>query len=240
MGQLYDHQLTAEHRTHDVLQPDSKRTLTGRMTFAGGSVGVEFSRRGGGFTFNEIGEQTNPKERDAFIEAMEEDAKQGKFKFRLESRELGLSVPHLFTALLHSAYLALFRQYGYEYVAFADTSWIQQTLNAEKPPEKHEFVTLTIPVDSGFDRQNLLGAGIIRVNGLKCLGAALPSPDRRLAARLVLVPGLGDEGRRDYRQLRDGLSENVPFDYRLDYNAPEERLRDKGGKWYLHKHWERT
>jgi hypothetical protein len=236
MGRKYDHHLAVEHRTYNAFMPEREGKIDGRVTFDGGSIGVELSRNEGGFIFNEIPKQTNPKERDALIKAMQQSATDGNFTFRVEHK--WVSAPHLSTAVLHSAYLALFREYGYEYAACADADWIRAALQADDPPEKPQFISINVPPDAGFTSDRIFGCGAARMGGLKVLVAALPSANPKFAARLVLLPGIGERGRSDYQQLMAMPSGKVTIDYHFHFCVPEKRLRAKGEMWFLNHFWD--
>jgi hypothetical protein len=235
MGRKYDHHVAVEHRTYNALHPQKEGTITGRLRFDGGSVGIELSRNATGFLFHEVRQQTNPAERNALIKLMQEGAGDGKVRFRLEHR--WISDRHLNTAILHSAYLTLFRQYGYEYAACADNDWIRAALRAEEPPEKPGYLCVNVPRDSGFSERLIFGAGIARLDGLKTLVAALPSAKPEYVARLVLLPGIGERGRMDYLQLRGMPSRKASIEYDFHFGIPDQRLRTRGAMWFLNEFW---
>jgi hypothetical protein len=98
MGHTYDHHIATDHRYIEAFRRDGKGKVRARMHFEGGSAGVEFSANGGGFHFNVIGSQTNPKEQQALIAL----SQRRDFKF-----ELTFPAPdpsYMDVAILHSAY----------------------------------------------------------------------------------------------------------------------------------------
>jgi hypothetical protein len=169
-------------------------------------------------------------EKDALFEAVKDE----KFKFRLTFRNL--NPRYLNTAILHSAYLALFREYGYEYIFHADTQWIRDILMADKPPPKRSYVVLPVNAEM-ISADRVFGTGVALMDGVQCLVAILPAADPNLVARCVLLPGIGEQAKADYQQLREKPAGKVTITFRLLYGRAAERLKMKDAEGMLCEHW---
>jgi hypothetical protein len=229
MGSRYDSQLAIEHRTHTSIR-SAERPLAARLVFEGGDVGVRVFRTGNHFDIKMMKEWTKAEHG----QLLETTLKTGSPKFTLKHR--WVDQDRLSVAVLHSAYLALFREYGYEYVLYAHTKWIREILNADNPPSDPFFFTVNLPDDSGFDRAALYGTGIAEYEGMRFLAVALPSPQPEMPVRCVLLPGIGEEAMHNFSSLltRPEPEGKVNVLYHFDYGVPEKRLADRKWRGFLH------
>jgi proline-rich tail region repeat protein len=129
----------------------------------------------------------------------------------------------------------MFRQFGYEYVGYADTEWIRRILTSDNPPAEPGYKSVNVPKGPEFNNVTY-GTGVAHINGFKCLSATVPTPDPKFTARTVLLPGFGDEGKRHYEEIGK-MKGKIEMNYDFSYGSPEQRLKDKSGKGFLHKMW---
>jgi len=133
IGTKYDSQLAIQKRAHDALKVGATRPVNARIKFQGGHAGIDLTRAGDGFHFHVVVKKTNPAVVPALFEAL---AKKGS-EFQLSYK---WGNPYRSdVAILHAAYLSLFRAYGYEYTRMETTNWIRETLLADDPPKTPNF-----------------------------------------------------------------------------------------------------
>lgn len=231
MGRLCDSQISIMHKANRALLVGDE-ALRGRLRFPGGSVGVEWQARNGGYHLQVVGQQTSPQQEEAlkaFMRAGHDPSFKVTFPWVSDGR--------VNLALLHSAYLALFREFGYEYVLYAQTRWIREALTAEKPPRELLCMRLQVPRKELSDPA-LFKTGIASVDGRQFLMAILPSPDPAMMCQLVLLPGIGDQGLDEYKNLvarPDGATIRLTF--KLISGSDESMLSAREGVWRLHRVW---
>lgn len=252
IGDTYEHHLKRDYLNMAALSGQGTASVQARMYLPdGSSMGVTASRNEHGFAFREIAAQTNPKHRENFM-AFPPPGEPYRFSFVVQQP----SDRHVAVALLHSAYLLLFRYFGYEYFHFGNCQRIRAVLMSEEPPEQKPFVSLDLnPADVGdatrFTSTLFMPYGVqVDWHGGRtyCLGVPLPSPDNRIIARLILMPGFGDEAGEAYRRFHTEFDQKTPLTFsmssRLDAeDEPELRLKeersiDYGRMWwgYVCKH----
>jgi hypothetical protein len=116
-------------------------------------------------------------------------------------------------AMLHSAHLCLFRDFGYE-LLLSGTEWVRGILTADPPEKMPEFFTLHVPKDMpGIGSDVLYRSGVALVDGVRCFVAMFPSPDAKTALRCVMLPGPGEEQAAAYWKLAEAPDQvrNVQF-----------------------------
>jgi hypothetical protein len=199
-------------------------------------------RQGDHYHFEEIAKQTNPADRERFIA---DAIRTGPgFKFTTELR--GPDPARHSVAMLHSAYLAAFRFFGYEYCVHGNSHWIRDLLVRDDPPDDVPVISLDVsaggwggtgagaaPVLFQPMAAKVVGPGDA---GPKCLAIALPSPVPD-AVRVVLLPGFGPAAMETYDALRKdwaGRDQQVEMATRII--QPERRLADPQfrtyGRWW--------
>jgi hypothetical protein len=231
LGSKYDSQLKIEHQSYDDVKA---RGLTARVHFYGGSVGVKFTRTGDHFHFNVASEHSNPAELEAFKAHMLNKGAKFTIKFKW------IDPDRHNAAVLHSAYLTLFRQFGYEYIAVADTQWIRDILLAEKPPSDPFIMTMPVTPEMSFDTQSLFASGLVEFGGNRFLCVVLPSPQPDQTARIVILPGIGEKSAEAYRRLLREPEPTEPIEarYYFEYDrTPEPRLASRKGVGFFQWVW---
>jgi hypothetical protein len=234
IGSKYDSQLTIEHRGHADIKTGR---LAARVFFQGGNIGVTVRKTSDTHIhYNILPDRTNPAHLEAFkaLIATKGAAFQTQFKWIHSDRHNA--------AVLHSAYLAMFRQFGYEYIAFANAEWIRQILLAQEPPPANSLMTIAIPADADFDLKLLFATGLVEFQGKRFLCVVLPSPQPDQRCRIVILPGLDRESAEAYRELlvRPEPAEPIAARYRFECDRnPEPRLASEKGVGFLHWLWSR-
>jgi hypothetical protein len=197
MGHRYDHHLSMEHRFQDAMK--GGKPYPARMAFEGGSAGIEFSHNEGRVEVKVIGAQTDPNALTLLVAGLQTP----DFKFDIEHRYCE-PVRHK-VALLHAAHLALFKDFGYEYLFEVDAQWIRDVLTSDEPPkELPRFLTFHAPLawqTRQFDDRLMFRSGVAIANGIRCLVVIFPATNAKNVGRCVLLPGLGSDGKAAYQAL---------------------------------------
>jgi hypothetical protein len=234
IGSRYEHHVAQTYKLYDALSGHGTGKFPARVKFASGTAGVEVSRRGNHFHLETIEEQTNDADRDRIIEEID---RTGKIKFTLTGRapESGRAT----VAMIHAAFLALFRQYGYEYTDGTDTKWIREMLLKDDPPSVFPIYTVLFPKNaSTAGTVNKVGVARTR-EGVNCLAATLPTPEHDCETRMVLLPGFGEKAAEEYKKIVFDMPQGeVGIKYAGETSDPEERLADPRYRFFLREIWQ--
>jgi hypothetical protein len=184
--------------------------------------------------------KATPSQKPGAVEAFVQGVGSGPgFKFNL-TYKFCESYRHKI-AMLHAAYLALFRDFGYEFIFASDTKWIRDLLTADPTPDElPQVITFHVPRDTEqtFDERMIFRSGVAEADGRRCLIVLFPAADPTHTTRCVLLPGLGEQGQQFYREM---LSRPEGEKYTLRFNLsaykPYPRLSDPNGTTYLRKLW---
>jgi len=233
IGTKYESQVAQDYKFYNALSGLGDGKIKARAFFDGGSIGGTVSRRGNQFHIEHVPKQTNQKEREKLIE----DAKAGKeISFRFEVKAPDNSRHSV--ALLHSAYLCLFRFFGYEYFFLGNTEWIRKTLQQTTAPDDCGYLSIDIPIgETDLDARKVMFIPTVAKisSGYKCLAVPLPSPHKNLWGRAVLLPGFGDNALQEYSKIRENVEQKETIQFRAHFSDPDTRLgkpEQKGfGRW---------
>jgi hypothetical protein len=132
MGTKFDSQIAVEHRLQNAMGRGTD-SIPARMDFDGGSVGGRVSRSGKSWHFEMVESWSKREHVEALTECF---AGLPRWAVRTYER---IDNPRHNAAILCAAYLNLFREYGYEYVAFADARCYVVLLCAVLPHWGHSF-----------------------------------------------------------------------------------------------------
>lgn len=200
IGSKYDSQIAEDYAVVAALGGEGAGTINGRMYFEGGSIGVEFKRDQNGFHLNEIAAQTNPEDTKRFLD-LPRPGEQLKFKLVWKHPD---PMRHS-VAILHSAYLAMFRHFGYEYWALGNCYWIRDILTRSEPPDDADYLSIQLDRTDHNPMYGLLEMFhpyVVRIEpGHYCMAVPVPSPMPNIIARLVILPGIGPDAVDDYNAV---------------------------------------
>jgi hypothetical protein len=132
----------------------------------------------------------------------------------------------------------MFYQWGYEYVAFADTKLIRDILKpTDSPPES--FIRNVIDVPEGTLKFGFWATGVIQLSeDIRCFIVILPTPLKGLDGHAVLLPGLGPRGAQDYLKAMNDRGPERAGHCDFGYGAPHGRLVKKECWGMLQEFWE--
>jgi hypothetical protein len=222
-GHQFDSELAKEKDAFNALSGQGTGTIDVRVRVQGIPIGAQISRRGDHFDIVQIKKQSHPNAVED-IKAKMVPGSPANISFehdKPDEKRIGAS-------LLHSAYLAAFRFFGYEYLIYSDTESIRDALRQNEPPDK--LPTYLIDVhDAGPELRNHTNVptiGFALVDGKhKCLAVAMPHPVPR-AARVVLLPGFDPEGAKGFNEIMKRGDVPTPFKYHVNMDDPAQRLSD--------------
>lgn len=242
VGTKYDPHLALDHKNMAALCGQGRGSVDGRLGFNGGTIGVSITSDENGYQLKEIAKQTNPAISQQFRQL---PPLGGQITFTLcfdepDSRRLSVS-------LLHCAYLSLFRYFGYEYCIFGNSKCIRDVLEQVDPPKLVPYISLDLD-PSNVQQFGSMNSVYFMPFAAKvdsetyCLAVPLPSPDDRIGARLILLPGFGAKEGETYRRFYASFESETPIALRLATRLDvederEQRLRESrsvthGREWW--------
>ena len=231
MGTRFDSQIAIEHRLQNAIGRGTD-PIPARIEFDGGSVGGRVARSGKSWHFEMVEGWSKPEHYKTLLSNF---AGLPKWTVRFYDR---IDNPRHNAAILCAAYLNLFREYGYEYVAFADAAWIRDALLADESPAQMNYLLAAVPEGAGLSADMLYATGIADLQGVRMLASLVPSPVPNMLGRLVLLPGFGPKAADDYRRLQKQFQgERIDFAYEFACGAPEQLLADPAWANFLHELW---
>jgi len=107
-------------------------------------------------------------------------------------------------ASLASAYLMMFREFGYEILRTTDVDEIRALLRSDDPPAEVPCAITSIPCQTVMTAPGELAHTVTLVrsaDGMCFWGIPLPSPVKDKPLRCVLFPGPGKKGSEDYKAI---------------------------------------
>lgn len=239
IGSRYDSHLVKEHRFAQWER--GGRPLPARLRSSGAEIGVEIERSGGGWTFRLISNQTDPAESQAFFEGAQ---KWHGFRFTATLPQFNTKARQI--ALVHSAFLMMFRMFGYEYVLSPEAESILGVLrekrNAQEEGDaargKPRCAVVKVKPDTNDAMRQLPTVGLlVQPPEFRCFAVSLPDPRDQNAVRMATLPGFGQRGVDCYERIlsTDGKWE---FEARTIGRVPLEHLAAPQFKWWAHRLWE--
>lgn len=239
IGREYDSEFAYDSKLVAALDGSGNGCVATRIRLPGGtSIGTEFRKQNGGFRFDLIPKQTNPVERDRLIKSLRET---GDLSFTMDLRTPD---PKRYpVSLLHSAYLAMYRYFGFEYLVTGNSEWIRDILVREDAPDDVPFFTLDVPKGCiSVARNDLLYTPFLATSesGLHALAVAFPAANKEMETRIVLLPGFGKEAMHDYEKLRMGWENSQQrIGAIFEFHPLEPRLVDPKCQWFGNNLWRR-
>ena len=167
----------------------------GHVEFDGIKIPTTITSSPSGFSLGQHFAHAPPKA----LERMAQQMQEGE-KVTITIRWLH---PHKYSAaMLHSAYLTMFRVFGYEYIIAANTEWIRTILTSDPPPEPPIGISMEWPVgrcppEALFNVRFALLDDRIRV---ACV--FLPNPNNERPVRVMMLPGFLQDGSDQYEELK--------------------------------------
>jgi len=235
MGTQYEHHLGIEKKLNQAFDHETSDTIAVKASFEAGNIAATFSKIGD-VHYVTLDKDSNPYGHSKIAEELKVSAASNRIKFGLtfdrpdEERAT--------VALLHTAFLMMFREFGYEYALSPMAEKIRKVLLAEEGPKNLDLPVLMIPKRSG-DPRLLNTVGIIDAPPeCRCFYAMMPSADPKMIGRAVVMPGSGEEGEAAISALRDygGQNFQLSFQFRADDRAS--RLRSFVHRTFLRYWWD--
>jgi hypothetical protein len=243
MNRHFDHHLSKEAKTYRVMDPSEPDTLDGRVQINGHTITAEFSVA----TDNKprvvmSRDRSNPHDFDSvvkYLNAFIDKVVPGVPAFspipsqRMEPDRVSI-------ALAHTAYLMMFRAFGYEFVVSPMAEEIRRVLLMDELPEKIGFFLLNIPkTDGNPELLNTVGILTHPVDR-RCLYAMMPSPDKKMIGRCILLPGPGEQGEKAREVMNRSCGEKIPSTFlpvgsKFEDNAY--RLTTRAYRHFLRSLW---
>lgn len=236
IGAKYESHLVRQHRQNAAFDGSGKEEVAARLHFEGGqrSMGVTLQKAGDQFLVYVVQRQTNPADLAAFRPSGEQ--------FRFQLRFPSADARRQNVTLLQSAYLALFRFCGYEYVLYSDTQWLRDILLSDTPPDKCPYMRLEITRDDSGALTRLFSPCYVGVDRrLLCLGIPLPTTRPDCKGMMMLLPGFGPDGAEMFAEL--SKTPELISEDKLDFAPvkpepdPETRLADSKYAGIGHTAW---
>jgi len=236
IGGKFDEQLERERKVHDAFNPSKRAHIKARLKLATGDVGIHLSNNNNVFEMRIIKEHTNP----ASLKAFEEAAKNSAIDFQTIGINLVMAwfnEKRASVSLWHSAFLMMFREFGYEF-AFSDLAeQMRRPLLAEEPPTEPFFQAFSIPT-AAFENQSMYRIGIVTSpEEYRCFCAVLPTPDRNSGGRCVLIPGLGEKGDTAYKRIMKNKTNKCRLGTRFFAANPADRLQYRAFRQFMDCGW---
>jgi len=201
VGTWFENDLVKEHRLWSNIQsPD--HGIVAKLEFPEGfAVNARFYSTGPAKTNIEVlAEKNNPKNVELFKAAIS--------KPNLSTLNFTLNVPtyhqrKLDVALLHAAYMMMFRMFGYEYIWAAPIEPIRELLTGRAAPPHTDFLMMTdLPKANNLSKQLLYRVGIMTdPPEYKSFCVGLPSPNPQVSTRAIFLPGFGETDCKAYEKL---------------------------------------
>jgi hypothetical protein len=244
LGAQCDSHIVQDYKIIDALSGTGNGRLPARVYFPRASIGATFRRTGDRYHLDEVPRQTNPADTQKILEQLKGGGTTTPPVVQFKTPD-----PARFAvAILHSAYLSIYRYFGSEYLVFAETAWARELLirvgNGDEPDEHEVFYVPVMEIPLTNPPSPLAGAHFTPVvckvrtlGGIFCIGVPLPSPNPATAGTLVMMPGFGPGAMEAYDKLRmnwRGMQHRVKI--AAENIAPEERLQDpeygEYGRWW--------
>jgi hypothetical protein len=229
LGSKVDAHMVKEQRVHEFYRGERAARIT--MTTPDGlRIATEGTFRNNKWELRHLPKQTNPTMADELIARMKSDWSKFEFSLSVEHFNLDLSL----RAAYHAAFLAAFREFGYEF-AFSPGGKIAARIvtHGEGP---FRLSRLVIPAkDHNPETLPSLTVGILRHPAkYKCIMVRLPAIGPDETSRAVFLPG---PKRSDILAYKELSALDQPFgDYDAVSLSPvwRKRLDRAETKWMLH------
>lgn len=158
----------------------------------------------------------------AFGEAIKAMATETPFRIERPSPNKGrLNLAHL-----HTAHLALFRNFGYAYLFSPGGQWTRQWLMRAEPLDPAPFLSTEVYVGGPIGPSEFLKCGTVSFRqGESCFCVVVPSADPRAQCELVLLPGPDECDVAAYARIAATQADrSFRGSYRLFRERPWQRL----------------
>ena len=232
IGYRFDSHLTNEKRLIDAMGGSGLGTIDVRAKVQGVSIGAQISRCGDHFDVRQIQKQSHPKTVQEIKDRMTAGCA-AHVSFEMPAPD----EKRIAASLLHSAYLAAFRFFGYEYVIHADSQSIRDALMKDDPPAKLPMYHVDLHGAGPEFRVHTIGFALVDGKH-KCVAAAMPYPDNRSVGRAILLPGFDPDGREAFEAIMKRWDVSTAITYQVDMDNPGERLRDVAFGNYGRRRWQ--
>jgi hypothetical protein len=237
IGAKYDSHIAEAHKINAIMSGQSDAKMRAQMELNGINVAAELSHTGTNFNFTHIPEDSNPEQSKQFADALKAGAlNHGTVKLKLPR----FKPAHYNIGILHSAYLAAFRMFGYEWIGAADTERFREVLMADKIPEGWGYAAMNLPATVEFPHEAFFSVGFAWIGRTRrCVSVIFPQQHGR-SATAIMLPGFGEDGRMEYEaQLASAkMSEEVSIEIAPMKYKPEERLGNPRFRFQGSKLWE--
>lgn len=187
-----------------------------------------------GVSVKVVQKQTNPSAVDAFADFMSSGQ---KIQFNMEFNWFCIKKAEV--AIWHSAFLMMFREFGYEFAFSPLGRKMRQLLTTEPRISERFFPFAGMPAGS-IDRRMVNEIGIATAkDGFRCIAVLLPSPNPRYEARVVLIPGFEQDAELAYKALMQRTSASrIEFQCDVISGNAKARLGRFASRRYLRCCWD--
>jgi HNH endonuclease len=238
LGKRYDSEIVREHQIAGLENKDPNVSVRTEFTMAGEKFRANLSRDNEGMKVHIVAGANDP----VVIARLQEKLKQlpndspYTFTHRAVNQDLWL------TAMVYSAHLLLFREFGYEYLESELGKWVLQlALDAENKGQAIPLRTYGLTTADGFTPD--IHYKIILLHTpyeQRSIWAVLPSPIKTEMARAVALPGaLDPESLAAFNNLTNNFSQsNARFsDTSAGSTSTAERLINEQFKFFMRALW---
>lgn len=232
IGSAYDSQAALEQELYRWQRGDAP--IRGRLKHEGLDVAVEIERDGVNWHFRELSGQSKPKSFEQLMDVAA--ANWSKFEFSATIRTH--SPPGRNVSLLYSAFLMMFRTYGYEYALCSNVDHLREILSGRGGGHNLERRIIPAQKTSSQEPPRAPSIGVlIEPKELRCFLVALPSPAKDASVRYIMLPGFGEDGKKAYEDI---LSLTEPFGQcraKLILATDRPFCADSANKWLANWLW---
>ncbi len=218
MGTKYEKQLVEHFAAMECVEGSGKRRA--RIETPVGPLAATFEWKDGKFEINAHYKNNNPV---TMRQALGQTFKDGKGTITIE----GANWKFARLGFLHGAYLAMFKMYGYEYLATQAAMALRKLLIDDPTATTAPYRFVYVESWNGTSSIRHESVGTVRVNGtLLCNAAVFKAPTKRHFATVIMLPGFGPEHERRFEEqlLED---KETQFDYTpIPWDKANEWLKD--------------
>jgi len=234
VGTVFDSHVAKEERFREWEQ--GATTIPGRLKYKSGDVGVEIRRTGDAFHFRPVPQQSPPKSWEQFLEVAAFDWSNFNFSFTMPT----YNPMRRNISLLYSALLTMFYYFGYEYILSPNTDCVRRGIQGDSTfGDWHKTMFTLQEAPSGVLSGLPTVSIVVEPQDLRSFLVALPSPRKDEAARCVLLPGFGEDGKEAYNRILSLTRPPGNLNLVLIPNDPSPRLSSVEYKGVGHRLWEK-
>jgi len=232
VGSAFDSHVGREKELQDWEQ--GAAAVSGRLKYNNGDIGVEIRRNGNTLGFWDVPQQSPPKSWERFLKAAASDWSNTTFSFTV----LTYSAIKRNISLLYSAFLTMFYYFGYEYVLSPNADRARQVIRDNNGSWNLHYTIFSLPRSQSETMPSLPSVSVLtEPKDIRSFLVALPSPKEDEAARCVLLPGFGDDGKKAYDRILGLTRPFGNFKATSIRGNPSCQLASRKYKWFGNFLW---